>query len=260
MGECQESYSLIGARLTVSLQVQEPTVRNFIAKSGNLARGTGFLARFFIAQPPSTQGERPYTESPLNWPYLDAFNSRVLVILNSPQPQNEAGYLEPTLVLLSKEAKELWVTAHNAIEAQLKGELFEIRDVASKVADNIARLSCLFHKFSGESGPISAEHLEAATRIGIWHLDQSGRFLSKLERSPQEVSADRLFDWLLIECKKNETGSVTQRHAQQLGPIRKLKALGETIKYLCDQKYIEVIKKGKSTLIKPKPVQSEQDE
>ena len=256
----QESYSLIGARLTVSLQVQEPTVRNFIAKSGNLARGTGFLARFLIAQPSSTQGERPYTESPLNWPYLDAFNARMLVILNSPQPQNEAGYLEPTLVLLSKEAKELWVTAHNAIESQLKGELFEIRDVASKAADNIARIACLFHKFSGESGPISAVHLEAATRIGIWHLDQSRRFLSKLERSPKEVSGDRLFDWLLTECKKSETGSVTQRHAQQFGPIRDRKALSETIKYLCAQQLIEVFKEGKSTLIKPKPIQSEQDE
>jgi hypothetical protein len=118
----------------------------------------------------------------------------------------------------------------------------------------------LFHKFSGESGPISAEHLEAATRIGIWHLDQSRRFLSKLERSPQEVSADRLLDWLLIECKKTETDSVNKRNAQQYGPIRKRKAFGETIKYLCDEKYIEVIKKGKSTLIKPKPIQSEQDE
>ena len=256
----QESYSLIGARLTVSLQVQEPTVRNFIAKSGNLARGTGFLARFLIAQPSSTQGERPYTESPLNWPYLDAFNARMLAILNSPQPQDEGGYLAPVLEFFSQEAKDLWVLAHNAIESKLKGELFQIRDVASKAADNIARLACLFHKFSGESGPISAEHLEAATRIGIWHLDQSRRFLSKLERSPQEVSADRLFDWLLIEWKKTETGSVTQRHAQQFGPIRKLKELDETIKYLCAQKYIEVIKEGKSTLIKPKPIQSEQDE
>jgi putative DNA primase/helicase len=161
---------------------------------------------------------------------------------------------------LSKEAKELWVTAHNAIESQLKGELFEIRDVASKAADNIARLACLFHKFAGESGPISEEHLEAATRIGIWHLDQSRRFLSKLERSPQEVSADRLFDWLLTEWKKTETGSITQRHAQQYGPIRKQKALDQTIKYLCDQKFIKVIKEGKSTLLKPKPIKSEQDE
>ena len=256
----QESYSLIGARLTVSLQVQEPTIRNFIAKSGSLARGTGFLARFLIAQPASTQGDRPYTESPVDWPYLDAFNARILAILNSPQPQDEGGYLAPKLEFFNQEAKELWIQAHNAIESKLKGELFQIRDVASKAADNIARLACLFHKFSGESGPISPEHLEAACRIGIWHLDQSRRFLSKLERSPQEVNADRLFDWILNECAKSENGSITQRHAQQGGPIRERKALNETIKFLITRKYVEVIKEGRSTFITPKPQQSWQDE
>lgn len=256
----QESYSLIGARLTVSLQVQEPTIRNFIAKSGSLARGTGFLARFLIAQPESTQGERPYTESPLDWPYLDAFNARILAILNSPQPLDQAGYLAPQLEFFSQEAKELWVLAHNEIESKLKGELFPIRDVASKAADNIARIACLLHKFSGESGPISAEHLEAACRIGIWHLDQSRRFLCKLERSPQEVNADRLFEWIQNECAKSETGSITQRHAQQYGPTREHKALNETIKFLVTRNYIEVIKERKSTLIKPKPLQSGQEE
>lgn len=256
----QESYSLIGTRLTVSLQVQEPTIRNFIAKSGGLARGTGFLARFLIAQPESTQGDRPYTESPLDWPYLDAFNARILAILNSPQPQDEGGYLAPELEFFSQEEKKQWVLAHNVIESKLKGELFHIRDVASKAADNIARIACLFHKFSGESGPISAEHLEAACRIGIWHLDQSRRFLSKLERSPQEVNEDRLFDWILNECVKSENGSITQRHAQQYGPMRERIVLNETLKFLVTRNYIEVIKEGKSTLITPKTQQSGQDE
>ena len=256
----QESYSLIGARLTVSLQVQEPTVRNFIAKSGNLARGTGFLARFLIAHPESTQGDRPYTESPIDWPYLDAFNARILTILNSPQPINEMGHLTPELRFLSPEAKELWVRIHNQIESKLKGELFPIRDVASKAADNIARLACLFHIFSGESGPVSAEHLEGASRIGIWHLDQSGRFLSKLERSPQEERADRMFGWILAEIEKTETGYITQRHAQQYGPIREQKALNEAIKFLTERNLIEVITKGKSTLIKNKPIKLGEDE
>jgi putative DNA primase/helicase len=168
--------------------------------------------------------------------------------------------LEPELEFFSNEAKEQWVLAHNEIESKLKGELFPIRDVASKAADNIARLACLFHKFSGESGPISTEHLEAACRIGIWHLDQSRRFLSKLERSPQDVNADRLFEWMRSECAKSETGSITQRHAQQSGPIRERKVLNETLKSLVMRKYIEVIKEGKKTLITPKSQQSGQDE
>jgi putative DNA primase/helicase len=49
-------FVLHGARLTIALQVQEPTLRDFFAKSGDLARGTGFLARFLLSWPESTQG------------------------------------------------------------------------------------------------------------------------------------------------------------------------------------------------------------
>ena len=41
-----ECFTVKGARLTVALQVQEPTLREFFARSGTLARGTGFLAGF----------------------------------------------------------------------------------------------------------------------------------------------------------------------------------------------------------------------
>lgn len=246
----QESYALIGARLTVSLQVQEPTVRSFIAKTGTLARGTGFLARFLIAQPQSTQGDRPYTESPLEWPYLDAFNTRVLSLLNSPQPIDSYGNLAPQLLMLSDEAKPLWVAAHNEIESKLKGELYEVRDVASKTADNIARLACLFHKFEWTEGPISADHIEAATRIVIWHLDQSRRFLSKLEKSSKEIHSSRLMEWLIGECPKHEAQTISKRHAQQSGPIRDAKALTDSLKFLEEQKFVVLKRNRKSVFIK----------
>ena len=53
-----------GARLTVALQVQEPTLREFFTRSGALARGTGFLARFLVAWPESTQGQRADSPKP----------------------------------------------------------------------------------------------------------------------------------------------------------------------------------------------------
>jgi len=37
-----ESFTVKGARLTIALQVQEPTLRSFFDRSGELARGTGF--------------------------------------------------------------------------------------------------------------------------------------------------------------------------------------------------------------------------
>ena len=77
-----ESFTVRGARLTMALQVQEPTLREFFTRSGALARGTGFLARFLMAWPESTQGFRPFSEAPANWPHLAAFNRRIAEILN----------------------------------------------------------------------------------------------------------------------------------------------------------------------------------
>ena len=55
----KESFTVRSARLTVSLQIQPEALRQFFAKAGPLARGSGFMARFLLAWPQSTQGTRP---------------------------------------------------------------------------------------------------------------------------------------------------------------------------------------------------------
>ena len=140
-----------GARLTVALQVQEPTLREFFTRSGALARGTGFLARFLVAWPESTQGFRPFTEAPENWPHLAAFNKRIAAILEQPVPIDEDGALTPPMLPLTPDAKAAWIEYHDAIESELAsgGELYDVRDVASKSADNAVRLAALFQIFEG---------------------------------------------------------------------------------------------------------------
>lgn len=51
-----ESFTVRGARLTMGLMIQEITLREYFSKSGGLARGMGFLARFLVAWPESTIG------------------------------------------------------------------------------------------------------------------------------------------------------------------------------------------------------------
>ncbi|MCB2261488.1 MAG: DUF3987 domain-containing protein [Candidatus Thiosymbion ectosymbiont of Robbea hypermnestra] len=72
-----ESFTVRGTRLTISLQVQEAVLRNFIEKSGDLARGSGFPARFLLAWPESTQRTRRFGKAPEHWPHLAAFNRRI---------------------------------------------------------------------------------------------------------------------------------------------------------------------------------------
>ena len=79
----KESFDVRGARLTMALQVQEATLRAFFDKSDGLPRGIGFLARFLVAWPESTQGFRPFTEAPEGWPALAAFHRGITKILDA---------------------------------------------------------------------------------------------------------------------------------------------------------------------------------
>jgi putative DNA primase/helicase len=149
-----ESFTVRGARATLSLQVQEAALRNFIDRSGGLARGVGFLARFLLAWPESTQGYRPFSDPPPDWPSLSAFNRRVAEILAIPVPMDEEGALNPSMLSLSRDAKAAWVAFHDEIEVELRngGELYDVRDVASKTADNAVRLAALFQASSAGNG------------------------------------------------------------------------------------------------------------
>ncbi|MGH8660095.1 MAG: YfjI family protein [Gammaproteobacteria bacterium] len=199
-----ESFTVRGARLTMALQVQEATLREFLTRSGALARGTGFLARFLVAWPESTQGFRPFTEAPLNWPALAAFNRRITAILDQPVPIDDEGALSPPILPLTVEAKAAWVAFHDAIEGELRngGELYDVRDVASKTADNAVRLAALFQVFEGAGGAIGADAFESASRIAAWHLNESRRFFGELALPAELVNAARLDSWLIDYCRR----------------------------------------------------------
>ena len=59
-----ESFTVAGARLTMGLAAQPETVRQFMERTKGLARGNGFAARFLIAAPRSTQGDRSFKDAP----------------------------------------------------------------------------------------------------------------------------------------------------------------------------------------------------
>lgn len=232
-----ESFTVSGARLTVALQIQEATLRAFFERSGGLARGTGFLARFLVTWPESTQGYRPFTDPPDTWPKLAAFHRRISEILNTPAPLTEQGALEPAMLTFNAEAKAAWVTFHDALEGELRsgGELFDVRDVASKTADNAARLATLFHVFTqGMSGAVDVGSFEGASRIAAWHLSESRRFFGELALPVELANATRLDAWLVDYGKRERTHIIPRREAQRFGPVRDKDALKQALQELDD--------------------------
>jgi putative DNA primase/helicase len=250
-----ESFTVRGARLTVALQVQEPTLREFFTRSGALARGTGFLARFLVAWPESTQGQRPFTEAPANWPHLAAFNRRIAAILDQPAPIDDDGALTPPMLPLTPEAKAAWVAYHDAIERELScgGELYDVRDVASKSADNAARLAALFQMFEGAGGAIGLEALEGASRITAWHLNEARRFFGELALPAELADAARLDSWLIEYCRRERTHLVPTREAQRLGPVRDKEKLTTALRELEELDRVRVTQEGRRKTIKVNP-------
>src|SRR5262249_50148658 len=253
-----ESFTLQGARLTLALQVQEATLRSFFDHSNGLARGTGFLARFLIAWPESTQGTRLFTEPPSTWNALDGFNRRIKDILNQPTSIDAKGALSPTMLTLAPEARVAWIEFHNAIERELAngGELYDVRDVASKSADNAARLAALFQIFEpGIPGAVGSAAFEGASRIIAWHLNEARRFFGELALPESLADAVRLDGWLRHYCRREHTKTVLRRKVRQFGPhvLRDHARLDKALCELIELDRVRVVTKGTRKEIQVNP-------
>ncbi|MBQ0719124.1 MAG: DUF3987 domain-containing protein [Gammaproteobacteria bacterium] len=246
-----ESFTVRGARLTIALQVQEATLRSFFDKTGGLARGTGFLARFLVSSPASTQGYRPFREPPEAWPALEKFNQRITSILNQEVPIDESGALTPPVYPLAPDTKQAWIAFHDAIEGELKagGELHSVRDVASKTADNAVRLAALFQVFEHETGgDVGMEAFAGASRITAWHLQEALRFYGAISLSEEQVSAAKLDSWLIEHCQANGTNCIPRRELQRnITPVklRNKIALNGALGELEDFGRVRLIQEGK---------------
>lgn len=253
-----ESFTVRGTRLTVGLQIQEATLREFFGRSGALARGTGFLARFLVAWPESTQGTRFYSDPPDNWPRLHAFHNRITAILKTPVPIQEDGSLRPALLPLDSEAKAAWKLFYNAIESELlpSRELYDVRDVASKTAENAARLAALFQVFEhGTSAAVGLDAFERASRIAAWHLSESRRFFGELAWPVELANAAKLEAWLIQHCRQNRTAAVPKNTIRQCGPgaIRDKLKLEAALDELAELNRARQVKAGKETRVELNP-------
>lgn len=215
------SLQLRARRLSVGLMVQPETLSAFLTRAGNLPRGSGFLARFLFACPTSTQGKRAYRSPPAAMTHVERFEARIGELLDAPLSTDAQGGLTPRALDLSSEARREWIAFHDTVETQLapEGRLHDIRDVASKAAENVARLAALFHVVeNGIDGEICAQHVQSALSLVDWHLTESARLFTSFDVSGQMVAAIRLDDWLRAEALARQSDRVSTRRILQSGP------------------------------------------
>jgi putative DNA primase/helicase len=215
------SFVLRGRRLTFGLMVQPEALRGFLERAGTLPRGTGFIARFLIAWPESTQGTRAYRSAPAAMPQVALFGERIRELLAQALATDGHGCLTPVVLDLAPQARAEWIRFHDEVERELgaRGAFRGVRDVAAKAAENVARLAALFHVLEhGARGTISFEEVRAAACIVGWHLNEARRLLSDLDTPPSLAAAIKLDAWLRSEAQANGTNSLPTKRIYQYGP------------------------------------------
>lgn len=251
-----DQFRVSGARLTMGLAVQPDTVQAFFEDAKGLARGTGFMARFLVAYPRSTQGTRFYRDAPAGWPQLKRCQYRLRELLDMPAQMNDRGELTPVSMPMEPAAFAAWKQFHDGIEAQLRptGELAEVRDVASKAADNCARLAALFHVFEhGPAGDLAALYVQSAARIVTWHLYEARRFFGSLAVPKALRDAQKLGAWLVERCRSSAVEAVKLREIQQRGPysVRRKADLFAALTQLAEADWTRLDEPAKAVRINP---------
>lgn len=246
-----QSFIIESRRLTLNLMMQPLLLEQMISQATGISRQSGFLARCLLAYPDSSMGTRFYQEPPEQLEGLNEYEQRIRDCLDHSQRLNQAGCVNLPILKMNPQAKHLWIQFFNSIEAGLasQGQWLEIKDFASKAAENAVRLAALFHLFSGKTGDISVEHIEQAITLMSWYLFEAKRLLEPQSTQPNLDDAKKLLVWLLEQRPQ----TTTPRDILQFGPLRSKTQRDAALETLVLHQYIRLVKAGNKTQIDINP-------
>jgi hypothetical protein len=218
-----DSFVLKDARLTVSMMVQPIVLSEYMERSGELSLGSGLFPRSLVCMPLSTQGSRLLQTPTLSWEHVPGFDRRITELLErNVEIQKQPTAPERMVLQFDNEACQLWVMFFNGVEAEIKpgGRFNGAGGLASKLAENVARVSALLHFFEGFEGDISVSTLNFAISYCLYCSDE---YLRLFVPPPREVQdANELIGWL-SNMRNSGRRYVPKNHVRQfcLNKLRK---------------------------------------
>ena len=211
-------------RVTVSFMIQEKLFQNFMEKRGVMARESGFLARFLVCWPASTQGFRYLSLDEPVWEHLPKFHQRMDELLEATATRRKAGDMSRKLLSFLSEAKELWVRVQNSVEPKVQkgGELESVRDYVSKSMEIVGRLAACMHHFEGLAGEVvSMETLQRALDIFQYYFDEYVDLFGNHNDVPQDQKdAHTLIMYLHTRYWLKNYDAVPRNDVRKNGPLR----------------------------------------
>lgn len=253
-------------RVTMGLMVQPHLMQKFLSQGDGMARGIGFLARFLFCHPPTTQGTRFYREPP-PMPGLDDFHQRVKLLLRSVAAKDKLGRLITDYIRFDENAQSVWINFYNEVEEYLGGDSIYsgIKDVASKAAENAARIACCLHVFTLPNHKlIDRKTMADACALMRWYLNEAVRFGREAEATEEVRNAELLETWLVQKHKEakwaGQVFEMTVNSVRQKGPggLRGGRRIDDAFELLQDHGRVRLLpiagKKGKLVVVAPQVI------
>lgn len=248
-----------GASLTVSLMAQPQVVKDFLGNKGSSARGNGFLARCLICFPTSTQGTR-FEQSLLarQTPNLDAFREQMRELLGSAIDADGRLTNEAETLYFSTAAQAVCLDFGNWVEGQLGfcGYYSDIRDAASKIVENMARIAAVMQRFTGQSCLIQVDTVNSAIAIAGWYLNQfKNLFGNNMAMSQEEMELQILADWFRKRANQYGQYEIPKSIVLRYGPnhLRSKAALDPVLMNLVARNLVAIVDRNKAKVIMTLP-------
>lgn len=186
------------SRTTMHVMSHYEVVQKYLQKKGDIARGSGTLARFLIAMPPSNKGYREARFDPSIMPDLETFRARLDELIKLNDQIAASGTNARLPFKFTEQAASLWRRTADDIEFEMRpsGAYAEFSDVASKTMENASRLAAIMHFFEGNTGDISEDVLKRAIEIAVWHLWEFHRLFIDGNEPAEEIDARKLLNYL----------------------------------------------------------------
>lgn len=190
---------LPGRRCSMHLMMQRVVADKLLGNA--VLDGMGLMARMLIVAPDSTVGTRLFREPPPECTeVLSDYGDRIVGLLNRKPitAPDSPDVLDPPALILTSEARSLWVTFYNTVERDLAegGALHAVRPFGAKLAEHAGRLAAVLSAFADpEALAITAETMECGIALARHYASEMQRVQGGAAVSPDLRLAARLLAW-----------------------------------------------------------------
>lgn len=236
-----ESFNLPDPRITFLLSIQPGPFEEYRKRKSDMAKAAGLWSRTITCSAQSsTIGYRLASENKQEFFDPSHYLAQFQRLLKKNLKLGKNPKTSRSILKFEKRANPLYVGTLNEIEENMRpGGLYEnASDHASKLMENVARLSAIIHVVNGYEGDISWETLNTSIQICIFF---SKEYLKIFNTQPKYfLDAMMLNDWLTVNIRQKGLRYIGKRHARQYcaGPLRQPGRFREALDFLECHGYI----------------------